>query len=62
MKRTSTIVKNVSFLNNIILDYTGTVVSMIEPKQKSLYWGYIVRIAENLSQVFNESVYDVCLK
>jgi len=32
---------------------------MNEPKLKNLYWGYVVRIAANLSQAINDSIYQV---
>lgn len=39
--------------------YTGKVVSMTEPKEKSgFYWGYHVRVAENFQEVFDESVFE----
>jgi predicted SPOUT superfamily RNA methylase MTH1 len=39
--------------------YTGKVVSMREPREKlNKYWGYTVRIAENMSEVFENSNFD----
>ena len=38
--------------------FTGTVVSQLEPKEKlGKYWGYNVRIAENLSEALNNCPY-----
>jgi predicted SPOUT superfamily RNA methylase MTH1 len=38
--------------------YTGSVVSMNEPKDKlGQYWGYTVRIAEDFSELFENSIF-----
>lgn len=38
--------------------YTGIPVSMREPFEKGgIYWGYVVRVCEKLSEVFDESIY-----
>lgn len=38
--------------------YTGVPVSMREPFEKGgIYWGYVVRVCEKLSEVFEESIY-----
>ena len=37
--------------------YTGKVVSVKEPKNADLYWGYMVRIAENFTELFENSVF-----
>jgi predicted SPOUT superfamily RNA methylase MTH1 len=47
-----------SFGNKDLKFYTGSVVSMTEPKEKlNLYWGYTVRIAENFSELFENSIF-----
>jgi predicted SPOUT superfamily RNA methylase MTH1 len=38
--------------------YTGEAVSMSEPKENGLYWGYMVRVAKNFKEIFEESCYD----
>jgi len=39
--------------------YNGEVVSMNEPKQDlGLYWGYVVRVVENFSEIFENSIYN----
>lgn len=36
--------------------YSGSLVSVTEPKEKlHLYWGYLVRIANNFDELFNQS-------
>ena len=37
--------------------YTGKVVSINEPKKEGLYWGYMVRVAENFTEMFEDSVF-----
>ena len=40
-------------------DYSGKVVSQEEPfLEKSIYWGYNVRVAESLEAVFKECPYE----
>ncbi len=39
--------------------FSGTVVSVAEPKEKlNLYWGYLVRIAKNFEELFNQSSFN----
>lgn len=48
--------KNNNYLNKY---YTGSVVSSLLPKIKdNLYWGYIVRMAKNFKDVFDESIFN----
>ena len=43
----------------IFIDYNGTVISPEEAsKELGVYWGYTVRVADNLQALFNESPYD----
>lgn len=40
-------------------NFTGNVVSVTEPKSKlDLYWGYLVRIANNFQEVFEQSSFN----
>jgi predicted SPOUT superfamily RNA methylase MTH1 len=40
--------------------YTGKIVSMREPMENlNLYWGYTVRIAENFSELFENSIFGI---
>ena len=42
-----------------LLDYSGKVVSQEEPfLEKSIYWGYNVRVADSLESVFDECPYE----
>ncbi len=47
-----------NFGDKFLKCYSGNVVSVSEPKEKlNLYWGYLVRIAKNFDEVFNQSNY-----
>lgn len=38
--------------------YKGIIVSSFEPKQKGLYWGYIVRVANSFEDIFKDSIFN----
>ena len=38
--------------------YTGEAVSMNEPKESGLYWGYVVRVAETFKEIFDNSYFE----
>jgi hypothetical protein len=38
--------------------YTGDACSMNEPKEEGLYWGYMVRVAENFKDIFEGSCFE----
>jgi predicted SPOUT superfamily RNA methylase MTH1 len=45
--------------NNQLKYYSGTAVSSNEPKEKlGLYWGYFIRVAECIDDIFNQSTYN----
>jgi predicted SPOUT superfamily RNA methylase MTH1 len=46
-----------SGFDNKLKFYTGDLVSMNDPKQNGFYWGYAVRVAESISEIFSESTF-----
>lgn len=55
-----TVKLNEKGLSNAIKFYTGTVVSMSEPKENlGLYWGYSVRVVKNMKEVVENTIYNV---
>lgn len=54
-----TVKLNEKAFDNNLKFYSGNLVSMSEPKEKlGMYWGYVVRIAENFTDVFEDSIYN----
>jgi len=48
-----------NFGDNNLKNFSGNAVSVSEPKEKlKLYWGYLVRIANNFEEVFRQSSFN----
>jgi predicted SPOUT superfamily RNA methylase MTH1 len=53
-----TVKLNEKGFSNSLKYYTGEAVSMTEPKESGLYWGYAVRVATSFNEIFESSYYE----
>lgn len=54
-----TVKLNETNFDNKLRFYNGDAVSVTEPKQKlGLYWGYVVRMVDKFSEIFENSIYN----
>jgi predicted SPOUT superfamily RNA methylase MTH1 len=52
-----TVKLNETAFDQRLKNYSGVAVSMEDPKEHGLYWGYTVRVAETFKEIFDNSYY-----